>query len=120
MEHKVFTLEDDFAASMSESYTVDGVSEIVKAREASAVASHSAKRPNTGGAMNTYAKRPARRHVVALVISIIIAIMEPATWCMMLFSRSDMPLTSIGLLSLRYFTVLSNLLLGLASLIYAI
>ena len=73
--------------------------------------------------MTSSAGKPARaqrKHTIALVINIIIFIMEPATWCMMLFSRSDMPLTSIGLLSLRYFTVLSNLLLGLASLIYAI
>ena len=70
--------------------------------------------------MSTSAAKPARRRVIALIINAIIVVMEPATWIMMLFSRSDMPLTSIGLLSLRYFTVLSNLLLGLASLIYAI
>lgn len=105
---------------MSESYAVDGASEVFKAHKASAVIVHSVKRRNIGDTMNTSAKKLARKHVVALVINIIIVVMEPATWCMMLFSRSDMPLTSIGLLSLRYFTVLSNLLLGLASLIYAI
>lgn len=55
----------------------------------------------------------------ALVSCLFIAIMEAVAWGMMVFSRSDVPLTAMGLHSLRYFTVLSNLLLGLASLIYA-
>ena len=56
----------------------------------------------------------------ALAISAFIAVMVPVAWCMMLFSRSDMALTAIGLYSLKYFTVLSNLLLGAASLVYAV
>lgn len=56
----------------------------------------------------------------AIAINMIIAVMEPVAWGMMLFSRSDVPLTAMGLWSLRYFTVLSNLFLGLAALIYLI
>ena len=57
---------------------------------------------------------------IALMSNVFLAVMEPVTWCMMLFSRSDVALSAIGLGSLKYFTVLSNLLLGLASLVYAI
>lgn len=54
---------------------------------------------------------------IALVIDAIIAIAEPIVWLMMAFSRGINALTATGLYSLKFFTVLSNLLLGLASLI---
>ena len=56
----------------------------------------------------------------ALAISVFIAVMVPVAWCMLMFSRSDIALTAMGLYSLKYFTVLSNLLLGAASLVYAV
>ena len=56
----------------------------------------------------------------ALVINVLIAVMVPVAWCMMLFSRSDVALTAMGVYSLKYFTVLSNLLLGVASAVYAV
>ena len=46
--------------------------------------------------------------------------MVPVAWCMLMFSRSDIALTAMGLYSLKFFTVLSNLLLGAASLAYAV
>ncbi len=46
--------------------------------------------------------------------------MEPIEWLVMLTSRSEVTLAAIGLYSLKYFTVLSNLLLGAASLVYAV
>lgn len=62
----------------------------------------------------------SKRLKIALISCVFLAIMEPVAWFMMLFSRSDVALAAMGLGSLKYFTVLSNLLLGLASLVYAI
>ena len=62
----------------------------------------------------------AGRARIALVISLFIAVMEPIEWLVMLTSRSEVALAAIGLYSLKYFTVLSNLLLGAASLVYAV
>ena len=56
----------------------------------------------------------------ALAICLFIAVMEPVAWGMMLTSRSEIALAAMGLYSLKYFTVLSNLLLGIASLVYAV
>jgi len=56
----------------------------------------------------------------ALALSVFIAIMMPVAWCMLMLSRSDIALTAVGLYSLKYFTVLSNLLLAVASLVYAV
>ena len=57
---------------------------------------------------------------IALVVNIVIAIAEPAMWLVMALSRGTAALTAMGLYSLKFFTVLSNLLLGVASLIYAV
>lgn len=56
---------------------------------------------------------------IALAFSVVIAILEPVVWFMMASSRGVEALTATGLYSLKFFTVLSNLLLGLASLVYA-
>lgn len=56
----------------------------------------------------------------SLAVSVFIAVMVPVAWCMMLFSNSAIALTAMGLYSLKFFTVLSNLLVGAASLIYAV
>ena len=63
---------------------------------------------------------PMNKKAISLACNAFLAIMEPLTWGMMLFSRSELALTAIGLMSLKYFTVLSNLLLGAASLVYGI
>lgn len=60
------------------------------------------------------------RMKLALLCNVFLAVMEPVAWCMMLFSRSEVALAAMGLYSLKYFTVLSNLLLGAASLVYAV
>ncbi|MBQ3300537.1 MAG: hypothetical protein IJH04_00025 [Eggerthellaceae bacterium] len=60
-----------------------------------------------------------RRERVALALNVFIAVMEPVAWGMMVFSRGAAALTAVGLYSLKYFTVLSNLLLGFASFAYA-
>lgn len=57
---------------------------------------------------------------IALVFDVVIAIAEPVVWFMMASSRGVDALTATGLASLKYFTVLSNLLLGAASLVYAV
>ena len=57
---------------------------------------------------------------IALAINVVVAIAEPIVWLMMALSRGTAALTAMGLYSLKFFTVLSNLLLGLASLIYAV
>ena len=57
---------------------------------------------------------------ISMLINIFIAYMAPRTWLRMVFVFEDSRLTSTGLSSLKYFTVLSNLLMGLASLIYVI
>ena len=57
---------------------------------------------------------------IALVFDVAIAIAEPIVWLMMASSRGVDALTATGLISLKYFTVLSNLLLGAASLVYAV
>ena len=57
---------------------------------------------------------------ISLLINIFIAYMAPRTWLRMVFVFEDSRLTSTGLGSLKYFTILSNLLMGLASLIYVI
>ena len=57
---------------------------------------------------------------IALVINVVIAIAEPIAWLTMVFSRGTAALTAMGLYTLKFFTVLSNLLLGVASLVYAL
>ena len=49
----------------------------------------------------------------SLAVSVFIAVMVPVAWCMMLFSNSAIALTAMGLYSLKFFTVLSNLLFGI-------
>lgn len=58
---------------------------------------------------------------LSLISNIFIAVMVPAAWSIMVFHLfGDGVLTTSGLGSLRYFTVLSNLLAGAASLCYAV
>jgi len=57
---------------------------------------------------------------ISLLVNIFIAYMAPRQWLRMVFVFEDSRLTSTGLGSLKYFTVLSNLMMGLASLIYVI
>jgi len=54
------------------------------------------------------------------VVSAFIAVAEPIAWGTMVFSRGTEALTAMGLYSLKFFTVLSNLFLGIASLIYVV
>ena len=63
---------------------------------------------------------PSKRLKLALASCVLLAVLEPVAWCVMMFSPSEFELATTGLTSLRFFTVQSNLLLGLASLIYAI
>ena len=62
----------------------------------------------------------AGRARAALAFDVIIAVLEPIVWFMMASSRGIEALTATGLYSLKFFTVLSNLLLGAASLVYAV
>ena len=56
-----------------------------------------------------------------MVCNIAIAILVPAAWSMMTFRfDSSGALTSVGFTNLKFFTVLSNLLAGAASLLYAV
>ena len=57
---------------------------------------------------------------IALAIDVVIAVAEPIVWLRMATSRGVEAFTATGLVSLKYFTVLSNLLLGLASLVCAV
>ena len=57
---------------------------------------------------------------IALAFNVVIAIAEPIAWLTMVFSRGTAALTAMGLYTLKFFTVLSNLLLGVASLIFAL
>ena len=59
------------------------------------------------------------RRKISLGINAFIAVSVPAAWLYMVMVRGGI-LSSTGLSSLRYFTVLSNLLMGLASLIWLI
>ena len=53
-----------------------------------------------------------------ILINVSIAIIVPYAWLKMVFSSADGVLVSSGLRSLRYFTILSNLLEGLASVVF--
>ena len=59
------------------------------------------------------------RVVASLIVNVVIAVMTPVAWLQLMFSRGgdDVPLADRGLHSLRYFTVLSNLLSGAVSLV---
>lgn len=65
------------------------------------------------------APMPARARAV-LACDVALALSEPAVWAAMALREGGGVLSSAGLESLKYFTVLSNLLLGLASLICAV
>ncbi len=57
------------------------------------------------------------RRRVSLALELLVAVMTPAAWCLMVFrGNHGGALSTTGLVSLRYFTVLSNLLAGAASL----
>ncbi len=61
------------------------------------------------------------RRWISLVLELFTAVMVPIAWSMMLFKAgANGALSSAGLTSLKYFTVLSNLLAGLGSLLSAI
>lgn len=53
-----------------------------------------------------------------ILINVFIAIIVPYAWLRMVFSTSDGVLVSTGLRSLKYFTILSNLLEGFASVVF--
>lgn len=53
-----------------------------------------------------------------ILINVFIAIIVPYAWLRMVFSTSDGVLVSTGLRSLKYFTILSNLLEGVASVVF--
>ena len=57
---------------------------------------------------------------ISLACNIVLAIAEPIAWLTMVFSRGTAALTAMGLYTLKFFTVLSNLLLGVASLVFAV
>ncbi len=56
---------------------------------------------------------------ITLIWNIAIVIMVAIAWCMMVFSVRDGMLASRGLYAMKYFTVLSNMLEGIASIAYA-
>ena len=63
-------------------------------------------------------KRDTVRRIVSLLIEGAIAVIVPIAWATMAFRWDDNgAFSGMGLYSLRYFTVLSNLLAGLASLL---
>lgn len=64
-------------------------------------------------------RMPARAAAV-LACNAALAVAEPAVWASMALREGGGVLSSAGLESLKYFTVLSNLLLGLASLLCAV
>ena len=53
-----------------------------------------------------------------ILINVFIEIIVPYSWLRMVFSTSDGVLVSTGLRSLKYFTILSNLLEGFASVVF--
>lgn len=57
------------------------------------------------------------RRNISLVINGFIAVAVPIAWVYMATGRGTAPLTAYGLWSLKYFTVLSNILMGAASLV---
>ena len=61
-----------------------------------------------------------RKRVAILAINAFIAVMVVVAWAMLAFGEGTDKLAERGLGSLKYFTVLSNFLLGAASLVYAI
>lgn len=59
------------------------------------------------------------KHTARIIINIVIAVSVPAAWIWMALSAEG-TLASTGLRSLRYFTVLSNFLEGIASIAYIV
>ena len=58
---------------------------------------------------------------ISLVLNILIVIFVPLAWLIMYFGLADSgSLAAVGLYSLRYYTVLSNLLAMLTSLVYVV
>ena len=60
------------------------------------------------------------KRIAILAINVFIAVMVVVAWAMLAFGSETDTLAARGVRSLKYFTVLSNLLLGAASLVYAI
>ena len=61
------------------------------------------------------------RQKISLILNIVTAVFVGYAWSQMLLrSSGNGTLSAVGLWSLRYFTVLSNLLAGLVSVVYAI
>lgn len=61
-----------------------------------------------------------KKHTLRMLVNAFIALAVPAAWLYMVFSRKDGTFSATGLRSLRYFTVLSNLLEGAASMFFLI
>lgn len=61
-----------------------------------------------------------KKHTLRMLVNAFIALAVPAAWLYMMFSRKDGAFSATGLRSLRYFTVLSNLLEGAASVFFLI
>lgn len=60
------------------------------------------------------------REKADIAVCAFIAYMAPRQWARVLFSSGEGKLTSTGLASLKYFTMLSNLFMGLACIIYLV
>ena len=61
-----------------------------------------------------------RKRIVVLAINVFIAVLVVVAWAMLVFGPGSDMLAARGVGSLKYFTVLSNLLLAVASLVYAV
>ena len=57
---------------------------------------------------------------LACACNIAIAVLVAIAWCMMVFSLTDGVLASRGLAAMKYFTVLSNMLEGIAAVVYVV
>ena len=57
---------------------------------------------------------------LVFVLELLIALLAPGAWLLMVFHAHSGPLTSTGLGSIKYFTVLSNLFAGLSALIFVL
>lgn len=64
-------------------------------------------------------RRARARRIAAIACSAFIGVMEFVAWGMMLGNTGSKLLAVYGLENLKFFTVLSNLLLGVVSLVYA-
>lgn len=61
-----------------------------------------------------------QKRIISFAVNVFIAVMVAVAWAMLAFGAGVDKLADRGMSSLKYFTVLSNLLLGVASLGYAV